>query len=382
MPATARIDSIRWAGDCAACSSPPSFGPNPDCIDNVGVAGRLTRVPHGGRPAAAGSHTRKGAADAPTDDEVEDPPRPRSPTPTCTTWGRSPSTGGSWTRPISSSTSRSPWSTSTTAPASRPTSSPAAGPGRHLPERGRRPAGGTRATRSSSSATPTTRAEARARGIVTSTRPTIGRRERSTTCRPRSPAPRRYVEARSVRSGAALTDPDAARPASSRTEPRRWPRPTLDLLVLGIGVAGLSAAVRAAETHDMQVGVLTKGELPSPPPGGPRAAWPRCCTDDPDSTDLHLADTLAAGAGLCDADAVRVLVDEGPLRVHELIALGAIFDRDADGRARAGPRGRPPLRPGRARRRRRPPAPRSSGRWSTRCSAPSPPSTSTPSPST
>ncbi len=44
--------------------------------------------------------------------------------------------------------------------------------------------------------------------------------------------------------------------------------------------------------------------------------------DDPDSTDLHLADTLAAGAGLCDADAVRVLVDEGPARVHELIALG------------------------------------------------------------
>jgi L-aspartate oxidase len=52
---------------------------------------------------------------------------------------------------------------------------------------------------------------------------------------------------------------------------------------------------------------------------------------DPDSTDLHLADTLAAGAGLCDEDAVRVLVDEGPARVNELIALGAIFDRDAAG---------------------------------------------------
>src|SRR5262249_54572465 len=52
---------------------------------------------------------------------------------------------------------------------------------------------------------------------------------------------------------------------------------------------------------------------------------------DPDSTDLHLADTLAAGAGLCDGDAVRALVDEGPMRVHELIALGATFDRDPDG---------------------------------------------------
>ena len=53
--------------------------------------------------------------------------------------------------------------------------------------------------------------------------------------------------------------------------------------------------------------------------------------EDPDSTDLHLADTLAAGAGLCDADAVRVLVDEGPARVNELIAMGAMFDRDPDG---------------------------------------------------
>jgi L-aspartate oxidase len=54
-------------------------------------------------------------------------------------------------------------------------------------------------------------------------------------------------------------------------------------------------------------------------------------TDD-DSTDLHLADTLAAGAGLCDVDAVRVLVDEGAPRVYELIALGAVFDSDPDGR--------------------------------------------------
>src|SRR5581483_1512060 len=53
---------------------------------------------------------------------------------------------------------------------------------------------------------------------------------------------------------------------------------------------------------------------------------------DPDSTDLHLADTLAAGAGLCDADAVRVLVDEGPSRVNELIAMGAMFDVDDEGR--------------------------------------------------
>jgi L-aspartate oxidase len=107
----------------------------------------------------------------------------------------------------------------------------------------------------------------------------------------------------------------------------------LDLLVLGSGVAGLSAAVRAAEHHGMRVGVLTKGELHQATTrwaqGGVAAVLGG---DDPDSTDLHLADTLAAGAGLCDVDAVRVLVDEGPTRVNELIALGATFDVDEDGR--------------------------------------------------
>src|SRR5205823_12280368 len=49
------------------------------------------------------------------------------------------------------------------------------------------------------------------------------------------------------------------------------------------------------------------------------------------STDLHLADTLQAGAGLCDVDAVRALDDAVPGRVNALIALGAMFDRDPDG---------------------------------------------------
>ena len=106
----------------------------------------------------------------------------------------------------------------------------------------------------------------------------------------------------------------------------------LDLLVLGSGVAGLSAAVRAAETHKMRVGVLTKGELPQATTRWAQGGVAAVLHGDPDSTDLHLADTLAAGAGLCDADAVRVLVDEGPHRVNELIAMGAMFDRDAHGR--------------------------------------------------
>jgi len=105
----------------------------------------------------------------------------------------------------------------------------------------------------------------------------------------------------------------------------------LDLLVLGSGVAGLSAAVRAADLHGMRVGVLTKAELHQSTTRWAQGGVAAVLGGDPDSTDIHLADTLAAGAGLCDLDAVRVLVDEGPVRVNELIAMGAMFDRDEGG---------------------------------------------------
>lgn len=106
----------------------------------------------------------------------------------------------------------------------------------------------------------------------------------------------------------------------------------LDLLVVGSGVAGLSAAVRAAEGAGLRVGVLTKAELHQATTRWAQGGVAAVLAGDPDSTDLHLADTLAAGVGLCDVDAVRVLVDEGPGRVTELIALGAMFDRDEHGR--------------------------------------------------
>jgi len=105
----------------------------------------------------------------------------------------------------------------------------------------------------------------------------------------------------------------------------------LDLLVVGSGVAGLSAAVRAADELGIRVGVLTKSELSQAATRWAQGGVAAVLTADPDSTDLHLADTLAAGAGLCDVDAVRTLVDEGPSRVNELITMGAMFDRDHDG---------------------------------------------------
>jgi len=117
---------------------------------------------------------------------------------------------------------------------------------------------------------------------------------------------------------------------------------TLDVLVLGSGVAGLSAAVRLAaplsptggrngDSDGLRVGVLTKAELSQSATRWAQGGVAAVLGGDEDSTDLHLADTLAAGAGLCDADAVRVLVDEGPSRVHELIAMGAVFDRQPGG---------------------------------------------------
>ena len=105
----------------------------------------------------------------------------------------------------------------------------------------------------------------------------------------------------------------------------------LDLLVLGSGVAGLSAAVRAAAQPGVRVGVLTKGDLEQSATRWAQGGVAAVLSEQEDSTDLHLADTLAAGAGLCDVDAVRVLVDEGPARVNELIGLGAVFDRDHTG---------------------------------------------------
>jgi L-aspartate oxidase len=105
----------------------------------------------------------------------------------------------------------------------------------------------------------------------------------------------------------------------------------LDLLVLGSGVAGLSAAVQAVTDQGLRVGVLTKGDLDQASTRWAQGGVAAVLGGDPDSTDLHLADTLAAGVGLCDVAAARLLVDEGPARVQNLIALGAVFDRDAHG---------------------------------------------------
>lgn len=103
-----------------------------------------------------------------------------------------------------------------------------------------------------------------------------------------------------------------------------WLR-TTDIVVVGSGIAGLTAALRARAGG--RVLLVTKALLSAGSTvwaqGGIAAAL-----DPLDSPEEHLADTLVAGAGLCDEEAVRILVTEGPARVRELAALGASFDRD------------------------------------------------------
>ncbi|MDA8292084.1 MAG: FAD-binding protein [Actinomycetota bacterium] len=105
----------------------------------------------------------------------------------------------------------------------------------------------------------------------------------------------------------------------------------MDLLVVGSGVAGSFAAVRLAARSGARVAVLTKGRLEDSTTQWAQGGIAAVMSEETDSTESHLVDTLRAGAGLCDESAVRVLVEEGPSRVAELIALGAVFDRTAEG---------------------------------------------------
>lgn len=108
-----------------------------------------------------------------------------------------------------------------------------------------------------------------------------------------------------------------------------WVR-TTDVVVVGTGAAGLMTAVALADAG-RAVTVVTKGAL-----GDGSTAWAQgglaAVLGSDDDTDLHVADTLVAGAGLCDEDAVRSLVEEAPAAIAELQALGARLDPGLDGR--------------------------------------------------
>jgi L-aspartate oxidase len=105
---------------------------------------------------------------------------------------------------------------------------------------------------------------------------------------------------------------------------RRKPPRGHDLLVVGSGVAGLAAALRAA-ADGAEVAVVTKGAVLSSNSYFAQGGVAAALADD-DSPELHAEDTFRAGRGLCAARAVRVLVEEAPSRITELEEIGVVFD--------------------------------------------------------
>lgn len=100
---------------------------------------------------------------------------------------------------------------------------------------------------------------------------------------------------------------------------------TTDFLVIGAGVAGLRAAISLAEAG--QVLVLAKDSIRESSSQYAQGGIAAALSDD-DRVELHEQDTLAAGDGLCNAEAVHVLVEEGPGAIQQLIRWGTEFDRE------------------------------------------------------
>src|SRR6266404_612154 len=96
-----------------------------------------------------------------------------------------------------------------------------------------------------------------------------------------------------------------------------------DFVVIGSGVAGLSLSLHLAPHGN--VAIVTKRRS-----ADSNTAWAQggvaCVTSVEDSFDLHIEDTLVAGAGLCDQEAVRTIITEGPAAVRDLMRIGVQFD--------------------------------------------------------
>lgn len=120
-------------------------------------------------------------------------------------------------------------------------------------------------------------------------------------------------------------------------DPRRVPLYRFDVIVVGGGVAGASAALAAARAG-ADVAVLTKSHLDRSntqwAKGGVAAVY-----GSDDSWRAHADDTLAVGCGLCEEDAVEAVVRGGRSSIERLLELGTAFDRDADGSIALGMEG-------------------------------------------
>lgn len=105
-----------------------------------------------------------------------------------------------------------------------------------------------------------------------------------------------------------------------------------DVLIIGTGVAGLSCAIKIANKRpDLSIVIVSKTHITetntSWAQGGIATVW----DFDDDNFDLHVEDTLDAGDGLCDESVVRIVVEEGHMRVKELIEWGTEFSKTQDG---------------------------------------------------
>ncbi len=109
-----------------------------------------------------------------------------------------------------------------------------------------------------------------------------------------------------------------------------------DYLVLGSGIAGLTFALNAAPHGS--VAILTKKQRSESNTNYAQGGIAAAIGAD-DSWELHMEDTLRAGAGLCEPEAVRILTQNGPRLIHWLMELGAEFDRNPDGTLALGMEG-------------------------------------------
>jgi L-aspartate oxidase len=105
------------------------------------------------------------------------------------------------------------------------------------------------------------------------------------------------------------------------------------VLIVGGGIAGLMTALKLAPEPCV---VLSRGPIGEDTSSILAQGGVAACIGDDDSVALQVADTLAAGDGLCDAPIVEKIVAGGPAAIGELVSLGVPFDRDANGNLRRG----------------------------------------------
>ena len=101
-----------------------------------------------------------------------------------------------------------------------------------------------------------------------------------------------------------------------------------DVVIIGCGIAGIYSALHIDPRK--KIAIINKGEIKSGSSYYAQGGIAAVMSKD-DSYNLHVEDTLVAGAGLCDAEAVKVLVEEGPENIRELVNLNVPFDVNSEG---------------------------------------------------